>query len=128
MSNLISFERFSASAESLSMSNQGTDCFLDLLLYAAEKMEKTPSQEALTVFLQERKEINAIAPGNAGFDVEEMPWNPVSLSEDSLFLLDVIEKAKSCSLPYEIEKGIVFPWLDQFAKMVEKLPSFDPVS
>ena len=109
------------------MSNQGTDCFLDLLLCAAEKMEKTPSQEALTVFLQERKEINSIAPGNAGFDVEEMPWNSFSLWEDSLFLLDVIESAKSCSLPYEFEKNIVFPWLDQFAKMIEKLQTFDPV-
>lgn len=128
MSNLISFERFPASIESLSMSNQGTDCFLDLLLCAAEKMEKTPFQEALTIFLEERKEINAIAPGNAGFDVDEMPWNPASLSEDSLFLLDVIEKAKSCSLPYEIEKGIVFSWLDQFAKMIEKLLTLDSIS
>ena len=108
----------------LTMSNQGTDCFLELLLLAASALEQTPSQRGLVAFLEERREVNRIAPGTADFDVEEMPWEKDSVREDALFLLRVTEAAERRSgwekLGYTPEEQIVFPWLDRFAEMVRK--------
>ena len=104
------------------MSNQGTDCFLELLLLAASALEQTPAQRGLIAFLADQREINRIAPGTAGFDVEEMPWESDSRLEDAAFLLRVAETAKSRSggekLGYTPEEQIVFPWLDRFAEMI----------
>lgn len=106
----------------LTMSNQGTDCFLELLLLAASALEQTPAQRGLIAFLADQREINRIAPGTAGFDVEEMPWESDSRLEDAAFLTRVIEAAKNPSgwgsLDYLPEKQIVFPWLDRFAEMI----------
>lgn len=52
MSNIISFRKTVLGKESLSMSNQGTDCFLDLLIIAADDFEKTGNQEKLVSFLK----------------------------------------------------------------------------
>lgn len=125
MSNIISFKNSVNGKESISMSNQGTDCFLDLLIIAADTIEKTAEQEKLISFLKEQKEINTIAPGTASFSIEEMPWNKDTLSEDIVFMLKVIEKAKSAEvirkLDYIPDGEIVFPWLDQFSMMIWKL-------
>ena len=51
--------------EWLVMSNQGTDCFLDLLICAADTLEKLVDQEELISFLKDRKDINDFAPGTA---------------------------------------------------------------
>ena len=106
----------------LTMSNQGTDCFLELLLLAASALEQTPAQRGLIAFLADQREINRIAPGTAGFDVEEMPWESDSRLEDAAFLTRVIEAAKNPSgwskLGYVPVESIVFPWLDRFAEMI----------
>jgi hypothetical protein len=106
------------------MSNQGTDCFLELLLLAASALEQTPAQRGLTAFLENQREVNRIAPGTADFDVEEMPWEKASIREDALFLLRVAEAAKRRSgwekLGYMPEEQIAFPWLDRFAEMVRE--------
>lgn len=111
----------------LTMSNQGTDCFLELLLLAASALEQTPAQRGLIAFLADQREINRIAPGTAGFDVEEMPWESDSRLEDAAFLTRVAETAKSRSgwekLGYTPEEQIVFPWLDRFAEMVRSFVS-----
>ena len=65
------------------MSNQGTDCFLDLLIIAADGFEKTGHQKELISFLKDQKEINKISPGSAGFDLDEMPWQAVTLKNDA---------------------------------------------
>ena len=54
------------------MSNQGTDCFLELLEKAASGSDMTENQRNLIDFLKARREINQIAPGSASFDVIEM--------------------------------------------------------
>ena len=108
----------------LTMSNQGTDCFLELLLLAASALEQTPAQRGLIGFLADQREVNRIAPGTAGFDLDEMPWEKASLREDALYLLCVAEGAKSRSgwekLDYLPEEQIVFPWLDRFAEMIRR--------
>jgi hypothetical protein len=108
----------------LTMSNQGTDCFLELLLLAASALEQTPAQRSLIAFLAERREINRIAPGTAGFDVDEMPWEADSPGEDVSFLLRAVEGAKRRSgweqLDYAPREEIVFPWLERFAQMLGK--------
>ena len=68
------------------MSNQGMDCFLDLLITAADVFEKTEHQKKLISFLKDQKDINEIAPGTAGFDLDEMP---LVVKDDAEFLLRV---------------------------------------
>ena len=124
MSNTIRLNDEAPLDQWLTMSNRATDCFLELLLLAASTLEQTPTQRALIGFLADQREVNQIAPGTVGFDVEEMPWEKASIREDALFLLRVAEAAKLRSgwekLGYMPEEQIVFPWLDRFAEMVRK--------
>ena len=120
MSNIIGFSKTVFGKERISMSNQGTDCFLELLELAADEKNMTRNQRKLIVFLKERREENLSAPGTASFDVDEMPWSKDTLSEDV-----VIEKAKTVEvagkLDYRPDLRIVSPWLDQFSSMIWKL-------
>ena len=63
--------------------------------------------------MKERREENLTAPGTASFDVDEMPWSKDTLSEDVVFMMKVIEKAKTVE--------VISPWLDQFSSMIRKL-------
>ncbi len=127
MSNIIRVSESSPNSEWLVMSNQGTTCFLELLLYAADDLEKTEHQKELISFLEDRKYINEIAPGTAGFDITDMPWDENCLNEDIEFLLQAVETAQTetviTRLPYEINKEIVLPWMNQFGSMVEQKKS-----
>ncbi len=77
-----------------SMSNQGTDCFLKLIIKSASDRAMTASHKNLINYLIERKDVNEIVPGTASFDIDEMPWNPFSLHEDVSYMLEIIEVAK----------------------------------
>ena len=125
MSNIIGFSKAVFGKERISMSNQGTDCFLELLELAAAENNMTNNQRKLIVFLKERREENLSAPGTASFDVDEMPWSKDTLSEDVVFMMKVIEKAKTVEvtgkLDYRPDLRIVSPWLDQFSSMIWKL-------
>ena len=125
MSNIIKPIEIASEDDRLIMSNQGTDCLLDLLLCAARTLPQTETQSNLISFLEERKEINLIAPGTAGFNLNEMPWNEDSLDEDVAFLESVIQTAQKDStfemLPYEANKDIVLPWLQQLETMTDQL-------
>ena len=109
------------------MSNQGTDIFLDLLITAADVFEKTEHQKKLMSFLKDQKDINDIAPGTAGFYLDEMPWDAGSLKDDAGFLLRVAAEAQTDrslrKLPYNAATDIVFPWLKQFAVLVKHMKS-----
>ena len=108
MSNIIGIDA-SSENENLIISNQGTDSFLELLICAAEILERTERQEGLVSFLKEQLKINRIAPGTAGFDLTEMPWAEESLTDDVRFLVRVTEAAARdeviSRLPYEVEPG-----------------------
>jgi hypothetical protein len=125
MSNIIGFSKAVFGKERISMSNQGTDCFLELLELAAAENNMTDNQRKLIGFLKERREENLSAPGTASFDVDEMPWSKDTLSEDVVFMMKVIEKAKTVEvtgkLDYRPDLRIVSPWLDQFSSMIWKL-------
>ena len=125
MSNIIGFSKAVFGKERISMSNQGTDCFLELLELAAAENNMTNNQRKLIVFLKERREENLSTPGTASFDVDEMPWSKDTLSEDVVFMMKVIEKAKTVEvtgkLDYRPDLRIVSPWLDQFSSMIWKL-------
>ena len=90
MSNIIRLNKEVPNDERIVMSNQGADCFFDLLITAADTFEKTDSQEKLISFLKDLKGINEICPGSAGFDLDEMTWHAGSLEEDIEFLCSVI--------------------------------------
>jgi hypothetical protein len=125
MSNSIGFSKAVFGKENLSMSNQGTDCFLELLEMAAAENDMTDNQRKLIGFLKKRREENLAAPGTASFDVDEMPWSKDTLSEDVGFMMKIIEKAKTVEvagkLDYRPDLRIVSPWLDQFSSMIWKL-------
>ena len=125
MSNIISRNETAPKSEWLVMSNQGTDTFFDLLICAAETLKQTEHQKELIRFLKNQKEINDIAPGNAGFELTEMPWHDCTLHDDVQFLLKVIEIAESENtfekLSYEANRSIILPWLNQFADMLEQM-------
>ena len=123
MSNVITMNYGTSNARSIVMSNQGTDSFLDLLITSAESFGQTSSQKKLVDFLRERRELNDIAPGTAGFEIEEMPWDYSFIFVDRLFLMDAANNAMTETvlnkLPYEVNKDIVFPWLKQFAETMD---------
>ena len=125
MSNIIRLNETAPNSEWLVLSNQGTDCFLEILLCAAEVLEQTAQQKELVAFLQDQKEINAIAPGTAGFDLTEMPWQRETLREDADFLLRAAERAQSESvfekLPYEINRELAVSRLRQFAALIGQM-------
>ena len=125
MSNIIGFSKAAFGNEKISMSNQGTDCFLELLEMAAAEEEMTDSQRKLIGFLKDRREENLAAPGTASFDIDEMPWDKDTLSEDIVFMMQIIKKAKTVEtaekLDYRPDLRIVYPWLNQFSMMIWKL-------
>ncbi len=125
MSNIIGFSKAAFRNEKISMSNQGTDCFLELLEMAAAEEEMTDSQRKLIGFLKDRREENLAAPGTASFHVDEMPWDKDTLSEDIVFMMQIIKKAKTVEtaekLDYRPDLRIVYPWLNQFSMMIWKL-------
>ena len=127
MSNIIRLNETAPNGEWIVMSNQGTDCFLDLLIMAADVFEKTEHQKQLISFLKDQNDINDLAPGTAGFDLDEMPWHTETLKDDVEFLLHVIVEAQSDRSfrkpPYEATTGIMLPWLKQFAGLVEHMKS-----
>ena len=125
MSNIIGFRKAAFGKASISMSNQGTDCFLELLEVAAAEKNMTENQRKLIGFLKDRRDENLAAPGTASFDIDEMPWSKETLSEDVVFMMKIIEKAKTVEaaekLDYRPDLRIVSPWLDQFSLMIWKL-------
>ena len=125
MSNIIRLNETSPKDQWIVMSNQGTDCFLELLILAADALHQTEHQEVLVSFLKDQKDINAIAPGTAGFDLDEMPWEEGTLKEELDFLLRVIVGAESESvfgeLPYEANRDVVLPWLKQFEQLIRQM-------
>ncbi len=132
MSNIIRVNESSTKNKRLVMSNQGTDCFLDLLICAADTLELTPNQEELVSFLKNQKEMNSNAPGTAGFDLTELPWHSETMAEDLWFLMRLTEAAKSKEvlkrLPYEANRKIVLPWLGRFAEIMNRFLQALPIS
>ena len=126
MGNTILLNKAAPVEEWLSMSNLGTDCFFELLVNVSDGMEMTNDQKLLIEFIANQKEINNVAAGTAGFEIEEdMPWGKRTLQEDKQFMLKLIEKAKDPeswkNLDYIPNADIVVPWLDKFADMIKKV-------
>lgn len=125
MSNIIRLDEMSPNDEWIVMSNQGTDCFLDLLIVSAEGFERTEHQNELISFLKDRRDINDIAPGTAGFDLDEMPWREETLKDDAGFLLCVAREALSGSVlgktGIDVSEDIVFPWLERFCMLIGRM-------
>ena len=125
MSNIIRLNESSPNSEWLVLSNQGTDCFLEILLCAADGLEQTAHQKELVAFLKGQREINEIAPGTAGFDLTEMPWQRETLREDADFLLRAAARAQSESvfgkLPYEADRELARSRLRHFAALIGQM-------
>lgn len=125
MSNILRLNETAPKDQWIVLSNQGTDCFLELLILAADALHQTEHQEEMVSFLKDQKDINAVAPGTAGFDLDEMPWEEGTLKEELDFLLRVIVGAESESvfgeLPYEANRDVVLPWLKQFEQLIRQM-------
>ena len=124
MSNTIRLNDDAPAARWLTMSNQGTDRLLDLLITAAKSLEKTHAQQSLVDFIARQRDVNSAAPGTASFDIEEMPWEIATMAEDAVFLAEVAKSAKSEAvwekLGYEPNWEIVIPWLDMLESLMRE--------
>ena len=124
MSNVIRLNGSQTTEKNLSMSNQGTDTFLELIVLSAAGTDMTASQKKLIDYLAQRREVNRIAPGTASFDVVEMPWSKETLHEDVSFMLRTAANAGEPGvfgqLDYRPDMRIVWPWLECFAQMIYK--------
>lgn len=113
----------------ISMSNQGTDFFLELLIKSSESTELTVSQKNLVEFLRERLEINRIAPGTAGFDLDEMPWAEASFSEDLRFLQLLVKRSRTAAifaaLGVEQKDSVTDRFLEKFGNMISEFSEMD---
>ena len=122
MSNIIRLNAVEPKEKILSMSNQGTDTFLELIILSGAEQDMTVSQQRLIDYLAERREDNMNAPGTASFDVVKMPWSKETLQEDVTFMMGVIEKAEkpeiSEKLNYRPDMRILTPWLRKFGQMI----------
>ena len=125
MSNIIRLNGSESKENHLSMSNQGTDIFLELIILSTAGTDKTVSQKELIDYLMERREVNRIAPGTASFDVVEMPWNKETLQEDVKYMMRTVANAGEPvvygQLDYRPDMRIITPWLRLFAQMIYKL-------
>ncbi len=124
MGNIIRLNEDASTEKWLKMSNRGTDVFLELLLLASESIEHTQTQKKLIDYLWNQKNVNDVAPGTAGFDIEDMPWTVTTLSEDIQFLVTVTELAKSKiiweKIDIELEESIINPRFDMFEDMLKE--------
>ena len=122
MSNVISLS--GVTTTTFTMSNQGTDLFLELLILASESQGMTASQKEIISFLKQQREINNIAPGTVDFEIGEMPWNEDYIIDDIEFLMDLSQKAKDRSLwdklGFEPDEKIVDHYLDTFRNLLKE--------
>lgn len=106
--------------ESFSMSNGGTDAFLNVLLISGSPLAKTISQKRLLVWLAEKDQI--VSRGNSGFDIINMPWEPDTFDDDKTFLISVINAALEHKnwelLDYSPNSEIIDCYLEQFKALV----------
>lgn len=120
MSNIIGSKKHSLRHMIFSMSNQGSDCFFELLVLSSKKIKKTSNQKRIISFIKKQREINVYAPGTAGFDIEDLPWNKSTIEMDKDFLIEITEIAKQDAiLDNNINDSIIIPWLEQFQKLIE---------
>ena len=106
--------------ESFSMSNGGTDSFLNVLLISGSPLAKTISQKRLLVWLAEKDQI--VSRGNSDFDIINMPWEPDTFDDDKTFLISVINAALEHKnwelLEYSPNNEIIDSHLEQFKTLV----------
>ena len=106
--------------ESFSMSNGGTDAFLNTLLISGSPLAKTISQKRLLVWLAEKDQI--VSRGTSGFDIIDMPWDPDTFDEDKAFLISVINAALEHKnwelLEYSPNNEIIDSHPEQFKTLV----------
>ena len=65
MSNIIGFSKAVFGKERISMSNQGTDCFLELLELAAAENNMTNNQRKLIVFFERTQGGKSVSSRNS---------------------------------------------------------------
>lgn len=119
MSNIISFN-----SDTISMSNGLTDVFINVLVLSGSRLAETVDEKRLIVWLAE-KDQNIVGIGTVGFDIREMPWNTERFEENKHFIVKVIKAAENKTdwdkLNYQPNEELLFPILEKFAEMIEKL-------
>lgn len=79
-------------AETLDMSNGATDVLLATLSLAGAALARTVAEERLLIWLASHDQ-TCIGRGNAGFDLNELPWTPEAFDAERAFLLRVVDAA-----------------------------------
>lgn len=124
MSNIIRLNEQTPIDEWISMSNSLTSVFVDVLTLSGSHLAVTDDEKRLIVWISE-KDQSRVGIGTVGFDICEMPWNPITFEDNKKFLLNVIYHAKNRFgwelLEYKPNEDFIFYSLDQFAVLINKM-------
>lgn len=102
MGNIISFdEKVSVGDDSLAMSNELTDVFIDYLILSGSQLAISESEKRMVVFLAEKQQA-IVGMGTIGFEIIEMPWKSDSFENDKAFILYMIQHARALSLEQSV--------------------------
>ncbi|MCQ2416500.1 MAG: hypothetical protein MJ071_01655 [Oscillospiraceae bacterium] len=91
MANYFSIRRSDSEDETVSISDQGTNVLISVLLLAGTHLAETDSQKRLIVWLAEHD--RKIGSGMIGFCLAEMPWNAETFETDRQFMVRVVDAA-----------------------------------
>lgn len=124
MANIIRLNKKAPADEWISMSNGLTSVFIDVLALSGSHLAVTDDEKRLIIWLSE-KDQSKLGIGTVGFDIDEMPWNPITFEDNKKFLLNVVYQAKNRLdwefLEYKPNETFIFSALDEFAKLLEKM-------
>jgi len=127
MANQIKLERISAS-EWLSMSNGGTDVFMDILASTNYHLLVDEHDNKLVKWILNHHEAR-MGDGFSGFDIGKMPWAKDNFYEDRDKLISIINKMKNkanwTGLGYEPNEKILYGFINQFIDLLLKMSAED---
>lgn len=124
MANVIRLNKKAPVDEWISMSNALTSVFIDVLALSGSHLAVTDDEKRFIVWLSE-KDQSKVGIGTVGFDIDEMPWNPLTFEDDKKFLLKTTYQAKNRFgwelLGYIPNEKFIFSVLDEFAELLKQM-------
>ena len=127
MANIFSVRRSDPPEEQISISDQGTDVLIQILVLAASALAETDSQKRMAVWLAEHDATRGT--GSIGFCIADMQWDPASFEADRQFMVRTADAASQRtgwqSLNYWPNAKALMPMLGWFRKGFVRLRAAD---
>ena len=127
MANIFSVRRSDPPEEQISISDQGTDVLIQILVLAASALAETDSQKRMAVWLAEHDATRGT--GSIGFAIADMPWDSASFEADRQFWVRVMDAASQKTgwdtLNFRPNAERLMPMLGWFRKRFFRLRAED---